>query len=64
MKVSIKGRDSKGATVWMTDNGYWSTDSKQAAKFPEKEAERKLRINNANNRFLDPEDRIEASVGN
>ncbi len=62
MTVAIKGRDSKGATVWMTENGYWSNDSKQAAKFPDKEAERKLRIINANNRFLDPEDRVEASI--
>lgn len=62
MKVKISGRTSSGGTLWLSENGTWVPEERFAASFWLSEAERRLRIINANNRFLDREDRVEAAM--
>ena len=60
MKVS--GITFSGSKVWMTRTGYWDARKRQAHNFGANEAANKVRVNNANNRFLDAEDRVEAKT--
>jgi hypothetical protein len=60
--MKVRGRNYDGATVWLDQSGYWVSDSFLAADFHKSEADRRLRVINANNRFLDREDRVEAEV--
>lgn len=60
--MKIIGRNSAGETVWLDQTGYWASDSFLAADFHRSEAERRLRVINANNRFLDRDDRVEAQI--
>ena len=48
-----------GQTVWWKGHS-WVTDSKDAEKLSVAEADRRVRITNANNRFLDRDERVEA----
>ena len=50
-----------GTTLWW-DGRYWTSESSEAIELNRSEAERALRIINANNRFLDPDDQIEATI--
>ena len=47
--------------LWLNSNEGWGPES-QAREFTEHEAHLKLRIINANNRFLDRDEQIEAMV--
>lgn len=49
-----------GKTFWYRGDS-WVTNESEADTLLPHEAERRLRIINANNRFLDREDQIEAS---
>lgn len=48
-------------TVLFWNGDAWDVES-NAQEMSKPDAERRLRINNANNRFLDPEDHIEAYI--
>ena len=50
---------NEGKTLWRIGD-CWIDDESMASEFTIPEAERIVRITNANNRFLDREDRIEA----
>lgn len=50
-----------GQTVWWKVHS-WVTDSKDAEHLSKAEADRRVRITNANNRFLDRDERVEAVV--
>ncbi len=60
--MRIRGRNASGDTVWFMPDGHWSESESDAGRFHEREAERFLRVINANNRFLDREDRVEATI--
>ena len=42
------------------NGNYWVKDSALAKDMTKAEIEKQIRIANANNRFLDPEDRVES----
>lgn len=60
MKILGIARD--GVKLWMQESGYWTKEESEASEFCKVEAERRLRIINANNRFLDREDRVEGEI--
>lgn len=51
-----------GKLYWRCENGAWHEDESKASIFTQKEAERQIRIINANNRFLDREDQVEPFI--
>lgn len=50
-----------GDTVYWAGTG-WTMDESQAEELSRAEANRRLRIINANNRFLDRDERVEAVI--
>jgi len=58
--MRIKGK-SNDALLWWAGDGF-SFNESDAVELNRVEAERRLRIINANNRFLDREDRVEAMI--
>jgi hypothetical protein len=50
-----------GKPVWWNGQA-WSFDSKEAERLSNAEADRRVRITNANNRFLDRDERVEAVI--
>lgn len=51
-----------GREMVMLENGWWTDDRSQAHEFSIPEAERRVRVINANNRFLDSQDQVEAEI--
>ena len=51
-----------GPVLWLTESGYWTERESEGTEFCKVEADRRIRVNNANNRFLDAEDQIEAEI--
>lgn len=51
-----------GKPYWRVDTGTWHADESKASTFTRAEAERQIRIVNANNRFLDREDQVEPFI--
>lgn len=56
--MKVKGTRN-GQIIWW-DGKYWTHDESKAATVTKDEAARILRVTNANNRFLDYEDRVTA----
>ena len=50
-----------GRVYWWAANG-WTDDESKAKRHTASEADRQLRIINANNRFLDRDERMEAAI--
>jgi hypothetical protein len=48
-----------GREYWLTEGGAWVSGPLDATDFESQEAEKRVRIINANNRFLDRDERIE-----
>jgi hypothetical protein len=47
--------------LWLNEQDHWDVES-QAREFTEHEAHLKLRILNANNRFLEADEQVEAMI--
>lgn len=60
--MKILGTAPDGKKMWMRESGYWQDKETDATEFCRHDAERRLRIINANNRFLDRDDQIEAVI--
>lgn len=58
--AQIHGVIERKKYVWAGQG--WAENPADAIELPIPEAHRQLRILNANNRFLDPEDQVEAEV--
>lgn len=60
--MKIKGTATTGVKLWLNESGYWEDDERKGTEFCKYDADRRLRVINANNRFLDREDQIEAEI--
>lgn len=60
--AQVMGSTWHGGKLFLCEDGSWVPESQFATEFAIPEAERRVRIINTNNRFLDHEDQMQAVV--